>query len=115
MLQLPVQLTSVNDRADRSGTLKFVTRELDNEEFVELREYRGLEGWLMFGLDKEEVESADVPSERPEIIGKTPSQRLRSILFVHWKQGARKMSFEEYYRASMEKLINKLKEGLQDA
>lgn len=45
--------------------------------------------------------------------GKTPSQRLRSALYVHWEQNTSKeIPFETYYLQSMERFIGTIKDRL---
>jgi len=44
---------------------------------------------------------------------KSPSQRLRAVLWVRWEQAGKPMeSFEVYYRSIYEKLIDQFKEKL---
>ena len=45
--------------------------------------------------------------------GKTPSQRLRSVLFLRWEQLNRPTGdFDHWYKMAMEKIINEIKEKL---
>lgn len=43
---------------------------------------------------------------------KSPALRLRNVLFLLWKQQGEKGNFEVFYQASLEKLINQVKEKL---
>lgn len=44
---------------------------------------------------------------------KSPSQRLRAVLYRIWEQDPKDYkTFEEYYRVQMDKLVEKLKERL---
>jgi hypothetical protein len=36
---------------------------------------------------------------------KTPAQRLRAVIFVHWKSIENQTDFESFYRMQMEKVI----------
>ena len=46
---------------------------------------------------------------RKEIIHKSPSQRLRSVIFLLWKQAGEELPFEVFYAQSMDKIIEHLK------
>ncbi len=49
----------------------------------------------------------------PEMPGKTPSQRMRDVLFILWKQnneGYRE--FDGYYKYQMEKMTSELKNNI---
>lgn len=45
---------------------------------------------------------------------KTPSQRLRAVLYVLWERKGSNGEFEVFYVASMEKFINRIKQELED-
>jgi hypothetical protein len=108
---IPAGLDSVRDMKDRSCKMTFITRELENNEFALLRDIRGAEGWLLFSLN--EVQEKDIPEEAvEEVEGKTPSQRLRSVLFVLWKQSKSELDFNIWYRSKMESIIQAIKNKL---
>lgn len=49
----------------------------------------------------------------PEMPGKTPSQRMRNVLFILWRQdheGFRE--FDSYYKTKMDNFINELKNNI---
>lgn len=73
-------------------------------------------GKLAFAQREYQIQPEDV--EAPEAIPKetkTPSQRLRSVLFVWWSQHKPPAhpTFETFYEVQMNRLIEKTKEGLQ--
>jgi hypothetical protein len=43
---------------------------------------------------------------------KTPSKRLRSVLFILWDQGVKDVGFKEFYKNRMERLIEQIKTRL---
>jgi len=52
---------------------------------------------------------------KQELDSKTPSQRLRGVLFIWWKQSGEQGQFEDFYRNKMEEFINYIKqEKLED-
>jgi hypothetical protein len=113
-LSFPAQLTKISSRADRSYKLEFSTRELSGIEAVSLLDELLSEGFLLYSPN-DDFEEADVPKEKADAgLGtKTPSQRLRSVLYVFWEQSGKKGSFEDYYRVQIEKLIEYIKEKLE--
>jgi hypothetical protein len=110
IITLPSQLISVTDLKDRSCKLAFETRELENNEFSALRDVRGREGWLGFSLN--EIHEGDMPEKPAEVEGKTPSQRLRSVLYVLWKQEKSELPFQVWYESKIESIIQKVKDRL---
>lgn len=104
---IPAGLVGVNDLKDRSSKLTFETRELTNSEFTALRDVRGSEGWLAFSLN--EIQDKEIPTDIAETGTKTPSQRLRAVLFVLWKQEKSLLDFDIWYKSKMEGIINQLK------
>jgi hypothetical protein len=45
--------------------------------------------------------------------GKTPSQRLKNVIYKHWEQNTdRSVDSEIYYRSQMNKIINAFKDKL---
>lgn len=107
---LPAGLVSVNDLKDRSAKLSFETRELSNPEFIALRDIRGTQGWLAFSMN--EIQEEEIPTEMAETGTKSPSQRLRSVLFLMWKQEKSLLDFDVWYRSKMETLIQNIKNKL---
>lgn len=60
--------------------------------------------------------SDNEPVELKEVKGqfdhKTPSARLRGVLFVYWKQADGTGEFEDFYRRQMESFIAGIKQRL---
>lgn len=57
-------------------------------------------------------DSLDIPENLVEPNDKSPSQRLRSVLFKYWEQQGKKGDFDAYYKSNMEKFISAVKEKL---
>jgi hypothetical protein len=110
---LPAQLTKVASRKDRSYSLTFDTRELRGSEASILLDQLQKEGWILYSPN-EDIDETDVPKEKADagMGSKTPSQRLRAVLFVFWEQTGKRGTFEDFYRVQMEKLIEYVKEKL---
>jgi len=111
--QAPAILTRVGTLSDGGLSLNFHTQELSNEEKALLMEYNQKYGWLLF---KENIfEEVEIPKDNaPSDEQKSPSQRLRAVVFLLSKQkGILPEKFEEYYRKIMEGFINNVKDKLQ--
>jgi len=103
-------LTSASTRADSSLGLRFATPELQPAEktaFFELLN-RNLK-LLIQPIDEPAVELTEVKGQLDE---KTPSQRLRAVLFLLWKQENQAIDFEVFYREKMNGIIEHLKTKL---
>jgi len=80
--------------------LELYTRELTPEAMANL-----------FSLYKNEGEVNIIADVNTDAL-KTPSERLRSVIFVLWEQTSKVKTFEVYYLDFMEQLINKVKAKL---
>lgn len=111
-IQFEATLDSGNRRKDRSVSIKLTSmREMTTEEFAEIDRRMGDAGWVLFAPN--ELAEADIPKEPAEDTSKTPSQRLRNVLFVYWQQLGCPGDFEQFYKAGVEKAINNIKEKLE--
>lgn len=110
---LPAQINPPTLRKDGSAKLTFDTRELDAKEIFTIMSMRHTEGWLCFAPN---VESLEIPEEKAEVDEKTPSERLRSVLFVWYKQeveaGKFVGQFDTFRKEKMEKIIEGVKNKL---
>jgi len=92
---------------DGGLSIGFHTNELDSEEKVAVMDMHNEAGWLLF--QPNEIAEADVPDKQAELETKTPSQRLRAVLFVYWKQTTPEETFEVFYCRKMEAIIDSVK------
>ena len=113
-VKLAAIFSGVRSRKDRSYSLSFDTRELDGTDAAALLSLHQTEGWLIFS-PTEDVDEQDIPKEKANAgLGtKTPSQRLRAVLFVWWEQKGKPGDFEDFYRSKVETLIEIVKEKLE--
>jgi len=97
-------------RALKEGglSLSFHSQELSKEEMVSVMQFYQSFGYLLFS--PEQLGEEDIPKEKlsPDE-EKSPSKRLRSILFIIWKQQGGEGDFEAFYRKKMEAIIEQLK------
>lgn len=112
---LPAILTKITSRKDKSYSLTFDTRELRGNEAATLLDNLLSEGWLLWSPNEDLAES-DAPTEKADALmgTKTPSQRLRNVLYIRWQQRGQNGKFEDYYRSALEAVIEQIKETLED-
>jgi len=107
---LPAIINPPRIRKDRSVSLTVETRELMPDEVLTILSLSGSEGWFAFAPNQEDVETPDTLAE---VEGKTPSERLRSALYVLYKQrieeGQYVGLFDTFYKEQLEKLIEFIK------
>ena len=111
ILKKPAQLTGVVRKvSDKTMNVRFNTCEATSEELAIWDEFAGFTGQLAFSLDS--IQEEDIPIEDTEFQTKTPSQRLRGVLFRVWETEGSKGEFNDYYRTEMERIINHFKNKL---
>lgn len=107
---LPSQINPPRLRKDGSASVVFDTRELTSEEIFTIMSLRHSEGWLTFSPNPDDVE---IPEEKAELDEKSPSERLKAVLYVWFKQetasGKFTGLFETFRKEKMEKIIETVK------
>lgn len=104
-------LDGISTRKD--GTLKVTieTNELHTEDSVYLMKNVNKQGYFYFQeAPFSEINIPDIKLNEFET--KTKSQIQRNVLWRLWEANGKKGDFEAYYNASMEKIIDQLKEKL---
>lgn len=117
MFQAPATIMKIQTLADQSLKLDVITQELSPESNAELFNYKGKLGWVLFKEKEIKPEDLkDIPELEPEFKQeKTPSQRLRNVIYRFWEQQTDKLiSFNEYYKMQMEYLIEQYKSKLEN-
>ena len=116
MLSLPVIITKVSTTKDKSFEIKMETQDkstLDAVQKAALLDLIDEFAFVGFRMGDKPIEQMDVPDVVPEFKGdKTPSQRLRAVLYVLWEQTKPQEEFEPYYRRQIEKIIDSVKSKL---
>ncbi len=111
MIKLPAYFTGFASKSDGSASLRFNTQEISAEEFAELKRHHSAFGWLLFSASETEV--PEIPKETIEDTSKSASTRLRSVLFIYWKQKVNEGDFDTWYRQKMEMYIEAVKNKLE--
>jgi hypothetical protein len=113
VIQLPVVFDGANRRKDRSLSLRLSTmQEVSNPEFAEIDKVVGRPGYLLFSeneFSEADIPLADAPTERGD---KTPSQRLRAILYRVWEKEGKRGDYDLWYRAEMSRIMDAYKTEL---
>jgi hypothetical protein len=111
--QCPAQITGISTKADRSLSIRLTTdREMSAEEAVLLMSYVQQSGWFLFRAN--EFTDEDVPAGDARDSRKTPSQRLRGVLYrVFELTGKTKGEFDSWYVGEMERIIDHYKAKLE--
>jgi len=114
-LQIPCTIEGFRTLKDGSVKLDISTQELSGDDFKVLSQYRNRFGFMLFKeAEFSQEDIADVPDVVPEFKSdKTPSERLRAVLFVmHEQMGKDKKDFPAWYQGKMEEIIDHYKAKL---
>ena len=104
----PAIITIGSPTKDGGMRIRLETQELSNEQKVSLLEYNNTFGHFLFQPNP--IQERDVPKEAAKREGKTPSERLRGVLYlIHRENGGQENNFYDYYLNEMEKVINHYK------
>jgi len=113
---IPAILEGFNTLKDKTFKLTFHTNELSPELVSFLAGNLQQFGFLAFKKDefhRDEVELIENLKADFEDTGKTPSRRLRGVLYRSWEQNNERYDvFNDYYQSKMEKIINHFKKDL---
>lgn len=112
IIQVPVTFGIPKRKADGSVKLEAVTTyEVTTDEYMVMDSYRQSTGWLLF--KENQFTNEDIPQEDVDTDVKTPSKRLRNILYVyHMQKDGDPAKFRAFYESTIEKYIEKIKENI---
>ena len=115
ILQIAATVESIRSRVDGTWVLGVGTQELKEEQAKVLLKLNRKLGYFLFKVTPlQEADLINIPETTPEFKGdKTPSQRLRAVLYVYWGQRKPTKTFDEFYKTQMEKIIEWMKEKLE--
>ncbi len=108
------EMGSVTSRVDGGVAFRVITPELTLDQRATLLGLHGKNVRCM--LEPIDVPVAGMDEVTTEIDQKTPAQRLRAVIFVHWKeinstlQPERQHDFDSFYRRQMERIITGYKD-----
>ena len=110
-------VNKVSTLADGSLSINIHTQELNDETMTRIFNLRKTPGMVLISPDnitKAEIEAVNEYTSTYEVSNnKTPSQRLRAVLYRVWEQGNQDFDFPIWYESQMERIINKYKSTLE--
>ena len=116
MITIPAMLDGYRSLKDKTIKLSFETNELTPLQVAEIASALNSFGFLAFknvAFVKSELDTLDSIEVDYNDTGKTPSQRLRGVLFRNFEKDAEGFkSFATYYEHHMEKITNHFKSKL---
>jgi hypothetical protein len=113
--QIPATLEGIAALKDGGMSVRFHTQEVNADEKVLLMQYFQKFGWLLFSEQEQNEDTLILEDIRKDVGGKTPSQRLRSVLYILYQQSGRlDLTFEQFYVDKMNQMIEQLKGKLAD-
>ncbi len=114
------ELSGIRILADRSVKVSFTTlTELSDADLLYLFRRQASQGWLLYS--ERELTERDVPDGEITSEAKSPSARVRSLLFVLWKlrypDAAQRTlnSYESFYRAALEAFTDTVRRKISEA
>lgn len=111
---IPVIIGGIRSLKDGSVSMTLETQELSSGKAGELFSLRNKIAYCY--ISARQVETSEmkmVDSLEPELKGKTPSQRLRAVMYLNWKQDNEGYpDSESYYRSKLENIIETYKSNL---
>lgn len=116
MIIIPAQLESYRSLKDKTLKITFETNELNPQDLLGVAENLTQFGYLAFKQEpfkKEEKEMIEQLETGYEDRGKTPSQRMRGVLYcLYQKNNEGFDTFTRFYDHHMEKILNHYKSKL---
>ena len=115
IFQVSSIIEQIKSLADNTWQLKVSTQELTPEQVASVAQLKGKQGWFLFSENT--FNESDIPKEQaPEFRDdKSPSQRLRNVLFVYWKENTKhEKTFEVWKNEWYEKKIEEVKKYLPE-
>lgn len=113
IFQVPGSITRVSTMANCIRIIVDTQENLNPDSMTKLMNLYNKLGWFTFNVHQ--IESEDIINlpELKQDDRKSPSQRLRAVLFRMWEQDPYGYEdFNLYYQFYMEKLIDRLKDKL---
>jgi hypothetical protein len=116
MILLPGQIESIASRKDKTVKLTIGTQELSPQQAAEIFSLN--QSFCYFAVKPENFtkdESDAIENLKTELYtAKTPSQRLRSVLYLNYLQDPKGyQDFGNFYLAEIEKIIDHFKRKLE--
>lgn len=103
MIKLPAYFMGFRSKQDGSSSLTFASQEVTGQDFAMMKEHQSAFGWLVFKPQEAgELTDADMPSEKVEEEGKSPSKRLYDRMFVYFTKKKIGGDFDTWRKKQLE-------------
>jgi hypothetical protein len=115
LLQVAGMLSKATTLPNRSLKLLFETNEgLSDEQISKLCAMTGRPSWCLLAGESNPITAEDLLNlpKLESLEAKSPSQKLRALLFLTWKKDGSVGDFDQYYRLQMNRYCDWLKEKL---
>lgn len=109
MLKLIGKLAKV-EMQKTQGKIIFTFRNIHHGLKMDLKQYEGTDGFMLFHTDKYRMEIIEMLENKKAFIddlGNSPSKRMMIALKNRWIQSKSKKPWEEFYPEAIEYLIEK--------
>ena len=115
---------TIATRADGSIKVVVGSQELSSETMTRLFDLRRKVGYVLIStkeISQEQIDAVETSTANMEFSEKTPSQRLRGVLYIMWEklqpkendQGVDKfVDFDLFYKRKLNEIINHYKKQL---
>lgn len=104
----------IKTMSDKGVRVLIDTMELNPIQLADLFSFKGKAGWFIFTKEPEKATEVEIPDWKEDFKGeKSPSQRLRAVLYRLWEQSGKSLEFEVFYRAKIDGIIDKIKDKLE--
>lgn len=113
ILTVAATIAKIESLEDKSWKLKVITQELSDEQGAQMVKLNGKFGFMLFS--ETPIVHEDIPDFDPSQFDtdKSPSKRLRSVIFLYWQGHTdQKTNFDTFYASYVEKLIDSVKSKL---
>lgn len=97
------EVGTVSSRPDGSVAFRVITAELRPSEAGLVLQFHGKACRVTIHPHEGEPESVVTVATERDV--KSPSERLRNVLLVHWKQSGSEGDFPSFYARQMERII----------
>lgn len=111
--QIQAVLSKASTMADNTVRLQFDCQETTPDEMATLFDMKNKIGWLFFQESRVSLDDLkSLPEIKVERGQKTPSERLRAVLYVLWESEPSGMNFDNFYIMKVNSLIDWIKTKL---
>lgn len=109
-IPIPATISKITTMADKSLRLQVDTQEVSPQEKSDIFAHHDTLGWFVFAdAPIKEVKLDELPKIVLDEEEKSPSARLRAVLYVYWKDKNLSEDFEVFYRRKMNSIIESVK------